>query len=312
MEKRIVTITGCTASGKSSVALRLAERLDAEIVSVDSMKIYRGMDIGTAKPSLADRQRIPHHLVDVADPWENFSAARFVELADAAVEQIHRRRRPVVAVGGTVMYLKFFYEGMFAGPPADAAVRDGIRRRAREEGLAALHAELAGVDPRAAERIHRNDLRRIERALEVYYLTGRPISALQEQWDGGGLRRPDWAWRLIGLRRERDAASRRINARVREMVSAGLVEEARRVWSDPRGVSTAARQAVGYAELFEHFEGRMSLEAAIERIKINSRQLAKHQRTWLKRFGSMTWLDVAEDDTAEQVAERVLDLLAAP
>lgn len=312
METRIITIAGCTASGKSSVALRLAERLDAEIVSVDSMKIYRGMDIGTAKPSSADRQGVPHHLVDVADPWENFSAARFVELADAAVEHVRRRNRPVVAVGGTVMYLKFFYEGMFAGPSADAAVREGIRRRAREQGLDALHAELAGVDPRAAERIHRNDLRRIERALEVYYLTGRPISSLQGQWDAGALRRPDWAWRLIGLRREREAASRRINARVREMVSAGLVDEARRLWSDPRGVSAAARQAVGYAELFEHFEGRMSLEAAIERIKINSRQLAKHQRTWLKRFGSMTWLDVAEGETNEQVAERVLDTLRAP
>ena len=260
------------------------------------MKVYRGMDVGTAKPTREQRAGVPYHLIDVADPWEPFSVARFVELADAAVAEVHGRGRPVIAVGGTVLYFKCFYQGLFEGPPADPGLRATIRQRARLEGLEALHAELARVDPAAAARIHRNDLRRIERALEVYQLTGTPISELQRQWSAPGVRRPEWNWSLIGLRLSREASHRRINERVRRMVSAGLVEEARRIWADPRGVSPQARQAVGYAELFDHFAGRTSLEDAIEQIKIHSRQLAKHQRSWLKRFGEIRWIDAEEQD----------------
>lgn len=308
MENRIIAILGCTASGKGELAREVAARLGGEIVSVDSMKVYRGMDIGTAKPPAADRAAIPHYLIDVADPWESFSAARFVELADAAVMAIHARGRPVIAVGGTVMYFKFFYEGWFEGPNADPEIRADIRRRAEEIGADALHAELAKVDPAAAARIHRNDLRRIERALEVYQLTGRPISAMQTQWDNAQMRRPEWNWCLIGLRRDREEANHRINERVRRMIAAGLEDEARRIWSDPRGVSLQARQAVGYAELFEYFEssavpsaagdapharhGNQSRDDVIERIKINSRHLAKHQRSWLKRLPGVRWIDL--------------------
>lgn len=294
MPQRVIAILGCTASGKSALALELAGRLSGEIVSIDSMAIYRGMDIGTAKPTPEQRVRVPHHLIDVLDPWESFDAARFVTLADRAVEQIHARGRPVIAVGGTLMYFRLFYEGIFAGPPANPQIRAELRVRAAQHGLEVLHAELAAVDPQAAARIHRNDLRRIERALEVYRLTGRPISALQQQWDRQNLRRPDWQWRLIGLRRGREDGNRRINERVRAMVAAGLVDEARRLWSDPRGLSPQARQAVGYGELFEHFEGRYSLEEAIERIKVHTRRLAKHQRTWLKRLAGVNWIDVSE------------------
>jgi tRNA dimethylallyltransferase len=294
MAQRVTAILGCTASGKSALGLELAERLGGEVVSIDSMAIYRGLDIGTAKPTPEQRARIPHHLIDVLDPWESFDAARFVRLADRAVEEIHARGRPVIAVGGTLMYFKFFYEGLFAGPSADPQIRAEIRARAAREGVEALHAELAVVDPQAAARIHRHDLRRIERALEVYRLTGRPISALQQQWDRQNLRRPDWQWRLIGLRRGREECNRRINERVKAMVAAGLVEEARRLWSDPRGLSPQARQAVGYAELFEHFEGRCGLEEAIERIKVHTRRLARHQRTWLKRFADARWIEASE------------------
>ncbi len=304
MERRVITILGCTAAGKGAVGRAVAAALGGEVLSIDSMKVYRGMDIGTAKPSAAARAAVAHHLIDVADPWETFNAARFVELADAAVEGIHGRGRPVVAVGGTVLYFKCFYEGMFAGPSADAAFREAFRARAAREGLAALHAELARVDPESAGRIHRNDLRRIERALEIYHATGRPISALQQQWDRARVRRGDWDWRLFGLRHEREAGNRRINERVRRMVAEGLVEEARRVWSDPRGLSGQARQAVGYAELFAHFEGRWPLEEAIERIGINSRRLAKHQRTWLKRFAGVQWLD-ADALESDEIVRRI-------
>ncbi len=305
MERRVIVILGCTASGKGALARALAARLNGEIVSVDSMKVYRGMDIGTAKPDAAERSVIPHHLIDVADPWEPFSAARFVELADAAVSEIHARGRPVIAVGGTVLYFRCFYEGLFEGPAADPAFRAALRARAERDGLAALHAELARIDPPAAARIHRNDLRRIERALEVYQASGAPISRLQQQWDRA-IRRPDWSWRLLGLRRERAAANRRINERVRRMLRDGLVDEARRLWSDPRGVGAQARQAVGYAELFEHLAGRGTLEEAVERIKINSRRLAKQQRTWLKRLAQVTWFDVSDEEDAAGLLARVL------
>jgi tRNA dimethylallyltransferase len=256
------------------------------------------MDVGTAKPTPQQRAEIPHHLIDVADPWEPFSVARFVELADQAVADAHQRGRPVIAVGGTILYFKCFYQGLFEGPPADPQLRARIRQRARTDGLEVLHAELVRVDPAAADRIHRNDLRRIERALEVHQLTGTPISELQRQWSTAALRRSDWNWTLIGLRLSRETGNRRINERVRRMVAAGLVEEARRIWADPRGVSTQARQAVGYAELFAHFERQTSLEEAIERIKIHSRQLAKHQRSWLKRFDAIQWTDVDDHDVA--------------
>jgi len=299
VENRAIAILGCTAAGKGALARALAQQLGAEIVSVDSMKVYRGMDVGTAKPSAADRAAIPHHLMDVADPWETFNAARFVELADRVVAEIHARGRPVVAVGGTLLYFKCWYEGLFVGPSAEPELRAAIRRRAASEGLGALHAELARVDPEAAARIHPNDLRRIERALEVYRLTGRPISELQQQWDAAAPRRTAWRWMLIGVRRAREETNRRINLRVKRIVAAGLVEEARRIWSDPRGVGPQAAQAVGYAELFEHFAGRCSRDEAIEQIKIHSRRLAKQQRTWLKRLAGVHWIDAdGVEDTA--------------
>ena len=309
MENRVIAILGCTASGKGAVARALAAELNAEIVSIDSMKVYRRMDVGTAKPTPEQRAAIPHHLIDVAEPWEAFSAARFVELADSAIEAAHARGRPIIAVGGTVLYFKCFYEGMFAGPSADPALRAAIRARAESEGLCALHDELRQIDPEAAQRIHRNDLRRIERALEIYQLTGTPISRLQKQWDQPTLRRPEWSWRLIGLRRVKEDAARRINERVRKMVAAGLVEEARALWSDPRGISDQAGRAVGYAELFEHFTGRLSLEDAIEQIKIDSRRLAKQQRTWMKRMTNVAWLDLADDVTLESLLVRIRELL---
>lgn len=308
MERRVICILGCTASGKGAAARSLALALGGEILSIDSMKIYRGMDIGTNKPTPAERALVAHHLLDVADPWESFSAARFVELADAAVAQVHGRGRPVIAVGGTVLYFKAFYNGLFTGPAADAALRESLRSRAAWEGAAALHDELRRVDPESAARIHANDLRRIERALEVYLLTGTPISALQRQWEAGApIRRPEWSWRLLGLRFAREAAGRRINARVRAMVAAGLVEEARGLWDDPRGVGRQAAQAVGYAELFAHFRGEWPLQHAIERIKINSRRLAKQQATWLKRLAGVEWVagdDASASDTLLALAQK--------
>ncbi len=303
-DRRVIVVLGTTAAGKAGLARELAVRLDGDVVSMDSMKVYRGMDIGTAKPTPAQQARCPHHLIDIIDPWDFFSAALWVERADAAIARIHAAGRPAIVVGGTMLYFTCFYKGLFEGPPADETFRAALQERIRREGLAALHAELAAVDPDAAARIHVQDNRRIERALEVHHLTGRPITELQKQWDAQGPRHPEWHWQRIGLRREKEIESRRSNARVKRMLERGLVEEARRIWSDPRGHSTQAAQAVGYRELFAHFEGRCSEDEAIERIKINTRHLAKNQRTWMRRMTDLPWLDLAGD---EEAAGRVAD-----
>ncbi|HWL93374.1 MAG TPA: tRNA (adenosine(37)-N6)-dimethylallyltransferase MiaA [Phycisphaerae bacterium] len=304
ISKPLVLLLGVTGSGKSAAAMELADALKAEIVSVDSMQVYRRMDIGTAKPTRAERERVPHHLVDVVEPWESFSAARFAETADAAIRDIFARGQTPLVVGGTPLYLMSLMFGMFEGPSADAAVRDEFRKRADADGVAVLHGELAAVDPEAAARIHPNDYKRIERALEVHRLTGRPLSEQQGQWVSGQLRYPSI---VVGIRREKEDASRRINARVHQMMEAGLVEEVRGLLADSRGMSAQARQAVGYAEIIAYLGGRWKLEEAVERIKINTRRLAKHQRTWYRRFPMAEWADVAAEESADTVVARLIE-----
>ncbi len=309
---RLTFLLGCTGCGKAAIGFEVAGRLGAEIISVDSMKIYRGMDIGTAKPSRAAQAEVRHHLIDVVDPWEDYSVAQLVEAAEAAAEDITARGKPVLAVGGTALYIKAFSEGLFAGPSADPVVRARLNERAAAEGTATLHRELSAVDPVAAERIHPNDLRRIVRALEVYELSGRPISSLQTQWDAVERAAARFDFRFIGLRRSLDDQNRRTNARVKRMIDQGLVDEVRRLSALPRALSRAARQAVGYAEILEHFAGRRTLDEAIERIKINTRQLAKSQRTWFKRFRNVHWIDIGPHDPFEPIVERVIVAMTQP
>lgn len=305
-EKPVWLMIGCTAVGKTDVAVELAQLADAEIVSVDSRLVYRRMDIGTAKPGRGELARAPHHLIDLVEPWETFTVARYVELADAAITDIRERGRTPLLVAGTPFYLIGTLFGLFEGPSADADFRRALRDRAAAEGTAALHAELAAVDPAAAARIHRNDLARIERALEVHRLTGRPISELQREWSGPSR----YAYRCVGLRRPTAELSRSINARVRAMAEAGLVEEVRALWSDPRGLSDQARQTLGYAEVIEQLEGRATLDEAVEQIKINTRRFAKSQRTWFRRIRDAHWLELGESDSAAQAAQRAAEILS--
>jgi len=302
MAIRLNMLIGCTASGKSRVGLELARRMGGEIVSIDSMKIYRRMDIGTAKPSAEARREIPHHLIDIVEPADSFNLGSYVAAADAAIRDIAARGKPVLAVGGTMMFVRGLVSGVFEGPPADPEFRQEIRARAAREGTATIHAELAKVDPQAAARIHPNDLRRIERALEVYHKNGTPISELQRQWEAS---RSSYDFRMVALRRPREQAHSRINARVHRMVEAGLVDEVRRLLAEPAGIGPQAAQAVGYAEIIAHLRGELTLEEAVERIKINSRHLAKHQRTWMRHFRDLRYVDVTENDTVESVADRV-------
>lgn len=306
---RVNFLIGCTASGKGRIGLELARRLGGEIVSVDSMKIYRRMDIGTAKPSQEARRAVPHHLIDVVEPSEPYSLARYVEEADQAIRDIAAKGRPVLAVGGTMLYVRGLTAGVFAGPGADPEFRRAFRERAAREGTPALHAELTRVDPKAAARIHVNDLRRIERALEVYHLAGSPISELQQQWERPTSR---YDCRIAALRRPKEQANRRINARVHRMIEAGLVDEVKRLLGEPGGIGHQAAQAVGYAEIIAHLRGHWNLADAVERIKINSRHLAKHQRTWMRRIPGIRWVDLTEDDTVEEVADRVLQAWNQP
>lgn len=302
MAIRLNLLIGCTASGKSRVGLELARRMGGEIVSVDSMKIYRRMDIGTAKPSTEVRREVPHHLIDIVEPSESFNLGSYVEAADAAIRDITGRGKPALAVGGTMMFVRGLVSGVFEGPPADPEFRREIRERAAREGTASVHAELAQVDAEAAGRIHPNDLRRIERALEVYHKSGTPISEMQKQWEAS---RSTYDVRLVALRRPREEANRRINARAHRMITAGLVEEVRSLLAEPKGIGEQAAQAVGYAEVIAHLRGELPLEVAVERIKINSRHLAKHQRTWMRHFRDIRYVDITEADTIESVADRV-------
>lgn len=297
-------IIGCTGCGKGALGRELAKRTGGEIVSLDSMKVYRRMDIGTAKPSPEVRRQVPHHVIDVVEPSEDFSVARYLECAERAIADIGARGKPVFVVGGTPLYLKALTEGLFEGPGADAALRARLHEEANVHGLPALHGRLQQVDPQSAGRIHQNDLRRIVRALEVFELTGKPISTLQEQWDRG---RTKHECVLIGLRRGREDQNHRTNDRARRMIDAGLVDEVRSLLAEPKPLGTAARQAVGYAEIIRHLEEGISLADAVEMIKINTRQFAKAQRTWFKRFRDTEWIDLAEDATAGEVADELIE-----
>jgi tRNA dimethylallyltransferase len=296
-------ILGCTGCGKGALGREIARQTSGSILSVDSMKVYRRMDIGTNKPSAEIRAAIPHFGLDLVEPWETYSVADYVKHAHSAIADIRAAGSVPLLVGGTSLYIKALYDGLFEGPGSDEALRAELAARIATEGAELVHAELAAVDPASAERIHPNDERRIIRALEVYRLAGKPLSELQTQWEAN---RPKLNAVRIGIRRERELQNRKTNARVKAMLEAGLVDEVRALYDDPQGLSETARLAVGYAELFPYFEGKTTLEKAIERIKINTRQLAKKQRTWHRRWADVQWFDVAEDDTAESVAARVL------
>lgn len=296
-------IIGPTACGKGAVGREIARRLGGRILSVDSMKVYRRMDIGTATPSPEVLAAIPHYGINIVDPAEHFSVSRYRDCAAAAVAETRSAGAVPLAVGGTSLYLKALYDGLFEGPPRDERLRDELDRRIETDGLESLHAELAAADPETAERVHPNDRKRIVRALEVYRLTGRPISRLQTQWERSR-QRPDY--RRIGLRREKEDLHRRINARVGRMIEAGLLDEVRSLRAAPGGLSKEAAQAVGYAEMIEYLRGSLTFDEAVERIKINTRQLAKKQRTWQRRWTDVTWFDVPADEAPADTADRIM------
>jgi tRNA dimethylallyltransferase len=304
---KMILILGVTASGKGRLGFDLAQSIGAEIISIDSMKVYRRMDIGTAKPSREARERLKYHLVDVVEPSDSFSVGTFFETASDAIEQMKSCKKNIVAVGGTSLYIKALLFGLFEGAGSDEQIRNELRARAKTEGLAELHSELTTIDPIAAERIDPNDARRIVRALEVYRITGKPISSFQKQWE---TRQMKHDWTIIGLRREKTDASGRINKRVKKMINVGLVDEVKSLLDEEKPLSRQARCAIGYAEIIDHLNGQSSLEDTTELIKVHTRRLAKGQRTWFKTFRDVNWLDIEADEPGERIFERAKTLLS--
>ncbi len=302
----MILVLGVTASGKARLGHELARALEGEIVSIDSMKVYRRMDIGTAKPSQEAQRQIRYHLIDVVEPSEPFSVALFLDQARAAIDDVRSRGKTVIAVGGTALYMKVLLYGLFEGPGGDEQVRAELRAQAAQEGVPRLHEALRQIDPEAAGRISANDAKRIIRALEVYRLTGQPISSFQQQFDA---QRPMHDWTIIGIRREKAVESQRINARVKKMIELGLVEEVRSLLAEEEPLSQQARCAIGYAEIIDHLAGRVSLDEAIEQIKVNTRRLAKGQRTWFKTFRQVNWLDVGLEEPPDHIIERAKELV---
>lgn len=297
-------LTGPTAAGKTSVGIELARRLDAEIVSLDSMALYRGMDIGTAKPSPEQRGAVPHHLLDVIDPHEEFSVAQYRTAAQACVEDVLARGRTALFVGGTPLYLKALLRGLFEGPAADWQFREQLRSTATTEGPAALHRRLAQVDPESAARLHPNDQRRIIRALEVFEQTGHPISRLQQQFDRGLTAE---RCRVFVLNWPRRVLHARIHRRVEQMFQLGLLDEVRGLLAGPAPLSRTARKAVGYREVIEHLEGRRGLPETLELVATHTRQLAKRQMTWFRGLSECRFVPVPglldPSKTAGQIVE---------
>ena len=280
-----LVLTGPTGSGKTDLGLELAERMDAEIISMDSMALYRGMDIGTAKPTAEQRRRVPHHLVDVLEPWESASVAWWLKQAQACCREIESRGRQVLFVGGTPLYLKALIHGLFDGPPADAALRARLTDEANRLGVPALHERLARVDAAAAARLHPNDLRRIIRALEVHELTDRPISQWQTQWSEASAPEGESSPpAILWLDLPREVLYNRINRRVEAMFAEGLVEEARRLKTQEKPVSREASHALGYREALAFLEGRAGLAETIALVQLRTRQFAKRQITWFRRL----------------------------
>lgn len=302
----MILILGVTASGKGRLAFDLAESLGAEIISIDSMKVYRRMDIGTGKPPEDARRRIAHHLIDVVEPSEPFSVSAFLDAAKEASEQIKNRKKCVIAVGGTALYIKALLYGLFEGPGTDEQIRARLKDQADAEGLDRFHRRLKEIDPEAADRIHPNDAKRLIRALEVHELTGRGISTFQQQWTGVNA---NDEWTIIGLRREKEQESQRINARTKRMIADGLVDEVKALLAEDKPLGKQARGAIGYAEIIEHVNGKIDLDEAIELIKQNTRRLAKGQRTWFKTFKNVNWLDIEDEEPPEKILSRAKTLL---
>ncbi|MCU0962275.1 MAG: tRNA (adenosine(37)-N6)-dimethylallyltransferase MiaA [Pirellulaceae bacterium] len=298
-------LTGPTAAGKTGVGVELARRIGAEVISLDSMAVYRGMDIGTAKPTPAQRQDVPHHLIDILEPDQDFSVANYVEAAHRTMGEIRRRGREVLFVGGTPMYLKAMLRGIYQGPPADWEFRRAVEEEARRVGIEALHDRLSLVDPLSAAKLHQHDVRRIIRALEVYKITGVPLSHEQLQFEEGT---PADRCRVFVLGWSRADLHRRIDARVAGMFATGLIDEVRLLLARFGSLGRTASQAVGYREVISLLRGELTQDAAERRVRVRTHQFARRQETWFRSLSECRRLELDDAACPAEVARRVAEL----
>ena len=302
---RLLAIMGATATGKSGLAMELAVQLDGEIVNADALQIYRGLDIGTAKPSPAMQRRVRHHLVDICDPEEAFSAGEFVRRSTVAIDDIHRRGKTALLVGGSGFYVRALLEGLGTLPQSVPEIRDELERRVDELGLPAVHGELASVDPETGARLHATDRQRIVRALEVYRVSGRPLSSWIRDQPSPERRYPD-AVRL-GLTLPRSILYDRIAVRTSKMVERGWVAEVEQLLAGGVRPDAPAFQAIGYRQLVRHLVGEWSLDAALEDITRATRRYAKRQETWFRKEKEVRWIS-AQQSVEEQIRAARIEL----
>ena len=296
-------VAGPTAVGKSEIALHLAEQLGGEIISADSMQVYRGLDLGTANPPAADRARVPHHLMDICNLTESFDAAQFVRLAQKAVAEIQARGRVPVFCGGTGLYFKAFLSGLGEAPPANPGLRANLEAMPFE---ALLH-ELSERDPAAYEKIDKQNPRRVIRAVEVIRLTGKKFSQQRAEWKSeAGSRKPE---NFFAFARQPDDLRQRIDVRVDTMFARGLVDETRELLKQGLAQNQTAMQAIGYRQVVEHLRGERSLPETIELVKIRTRQFAKRQLTWFHRQLEPKWMELKPDEALETVARNISDAI---
>lgn len=300
-------LTGPTASGKSRVALELAKQIGAEIISVDSMAVYRGMDIGTAKPTREDQAEVPHHLIDLVNPTDDYSVSQFVIDAHSKAAEIRSRGNQVLLVGGTPLYLKTLLLGMFLGPPADWEFREAVEKDVAEFGVEALKARLMQVDPLSAHRILDGDVRRMTRALEVARITGIPMSHWQTQFERTSI--PESAKAFV-LAWDRGVLHQRVNERVDSMFDRGLLDEVRQLVATYGSLGRTASQAVGYKEPLQYLDGQIEHALMVEQVKAHTRQFVRRQEIWFRSMPQINRVSMNESSDVEHAAARILDLVA--
>jgi len=293
----LILIGGQTATGKSEIAIELARQLDAEIISVDSMQVYRGMDIGTAKPSKEERELIPHHLIDILDITESFNAAEFVRLANEKIAEIKSRNKNIIMCGGTGLYFKAFLEGLGKAPPQDKHLRAELE----SVPLEILLSELKEKDPQTYLKIDRNNPRRVIRAVEVLRLTGKPFSELRSEWNKNTA--VNFLYVFVGLKRDSSDLRQRINERVDKMFKLGIVEETGKLLELGLEQNPTAMQAIGYKQVVEHLRGLRSLEETINLVKIRTWQYARRQSTWFKYQANMEWIKIDKNELEEPIKQ---------
>lgn len=302
----LVVIVGPTAVGKSEIAIELALVLDGEVVTADSMQVYRGLDIGTAKPSLEERRGIPHHLIDICEPNERFNVARYRDLAHETIADIHRRGKMPILAGGTGLYVKAVLDDfLFPDQGADYELRQSLERMAEEKGPIVLHQRLEAIDPPTAARLHPNDIRRVIRAIEVYETTNKPLS---EHLKDAATKKPRYETVMVGLTRPRESLYRRIEKRVDQQIEDGLIDEVKGLLNR-YGDLPVAQQALGYKEIAAYLKGECTLDEAIATLKRDTRHFAKRQFTWFKRDKRIAWIDLEELQGVDQAIAAIQQII---